>query len=85
MQRQNLAKATPPIFLGLIAGFREISVSVGVRGGAERNPTSGRINGLQKVRVEMDLLSGKGDFCPTRTPAPSTGLIACFSEFFLTP
>ena len=29
----------------------------------------GRINGLQKVRVETDLLSGKGDFCPTRTPA----------------
>jgi hypothetical protein len=36
----------------------------------------GRINGLQRVRVEKGLLSGKGDFFPTRTyPSSSpTGL-----------
>jgi hypothetical protein len=42
-------------------------------GAVERSPTLGRINGLQKVRVEMGPLSKKGDFCPTRTclaPSP---------------
>jgi hypothetical protein len=55
-------KLTPP-------DGREISSEVGMRGGAGRSPTLRRIDGLQKVRVEMDPLSGKGDFCPTRTPA----------------
>jgi hypothetical protein len=52
---------------GLIAGFREISVRTRMRGGPGRSPTLGRINGLQKVRVEMGRLIGKGDFSPTRT------------------
>ena len=56
-----------PADSGLIAGFGEISVRTRMRGGAERSPTLGRINSLQKVRVEMGSLSGKGDFSPTRT------------------
>jgi hypothetical protein len=55
---------------GVIAGFREISVRTRMRGGAERSPTMGRINGLQKVRVEKGSLNAKEDFAATHTPRP---------------
>ena len=48
-----------PANSGLLAGKREISVRTRMRGGAERSPTMGRINGLQKVRVITAPLNAK--------------------------
>jgi hypothetical protein len=36
-------------------------------GAVERSPTSGKINDLQKVRVEIAALNAKEDFAATRT------------------
>jgi hypothetical protein len=55
---------------GSVAFFeaiQEISVRPRLRGGAGRSPTMGRINGLQKVRVEITPLNAKEDFAATRT------------------
>jgi hypothetical protein len=48
-----------PANSGLVAKNQEISIYVRMRGGAERSPTLGRINGLQKVRVEKGSLGAK--------------------------
>jgi hypothetical protein len=64
-------RARIPVGSGLFAMNREISVCVRLHGGAERSPTLGRINGLQKVRVEKGSLNAKEDFAATRTPSPA--------------
>ena len=58
-RRRDKISLGDPANSGLIAGFREIPVRTRMRGGPGRSPTSGQINGLQKVRVEIAPLRAK--------------------------
>ena len=57
-----------PASSGLFATSREISVRMGLRGGAERCPMLGWIKYLRRVRVETDALKRNKDLASTRTP-----------------
>ena len=58
-------------YVGIWRRPPEISGVRRLIGGPGRSPTLGRINGLQKVRVEIAPLNAKEDFAATRTPSPA--------------
>ena len=60
--------ARKPTLSALFARHQEISVCMGLRGGAGRCPTLRWIKYLRKVRVETDAFKRNKDFASTRTP-----------------